>query len=576
MKEHPLVSVIVPTSDRPNRLSDCLESIRGQTLRDCEILVVVNGASADDEAQYEAIAKRWMGEIEFLWLQQSGLVAAIRAGLLRTGGRYVWIMDDDDLASARWLETMVAHMEGCSCAAAYSDRIESGGQFWGPVPAAITQSRLARECNVAWPQLLLRRAALEALDLPDELLCSDWDLQIKLHRYGLCHVPGERIVHRWHASNYSQNGLWSEHGAARIAARVRTGYYEEWARHHAWPRVFVFCPDLSAPTGGIKVLYRQVEALNDLGIDAWIVHGRRSSRPNWFDSRAPIAWRWQIKLQPQDVAVIPEVWWPRTARLAGPARKVVVVQNPYLLFSGMRGSACEDYRRRDLVLLATSADTERYLAHAFPVARTHRFQWAIDERLFYPGAKKKQIAWMPRKGQRDAEQVFGILGLRGCLRGWRLAAIDGMHETDVARILRESLFFFSFGAAEGLPLPPAEAMAAGCVVVGYNGRGGAEYFDSRWSWPIEAGNILEFTRTAEELLALAAGEGRWGLEALGLYASQMVTRRYSRRALVKNLAGIWGELLERDLAGAVLWPEQEEEEAEDEIEPEFDQLVRVI
>ena len=44
-------------------------------------------------------------------------------------------------------------------------------------------------------------------------------------------------------------------------------------------------------------------------------------------------------------------------------------------------------------------------------------------------------------------------------------------------------------------------MASGCVTVGYHGGGGREYFCPEFSWPIAAGEIENYARTAETLLA---------------------------------------------------------------------------
>jgi glycosyltransferase involved in cell wall biosynthesis len=74
------------------------------------------------------------------------------------------------------------------------------------------------------------------------------------------------------------------------------------------------------------------------------------------------------------------------------------------------------------------------------------------------------------------EQVLNILHARGVLDGWEVISIDGLPEHEVAERLRSCAVFLSFGHPEGCPLPPLEAMASGCVVVGYHGRGGREYF----------------------------------------------------------------------------------------------------
>ncbi|MBY0425670.1 MAG: glycosyltransferase, partial [Cytophagales bacterium] len=51
------------------------------------------------------------------------------------------------------------------------------------------------------------------------------------------------------------------------------------------------------------------------------------------------------------------------------------------------------------------------------------------------------------------------------------------------------------------PLPPAEAMACGCIVVGYHGGGGEEYFKNEFSYAINFGDIIAFAQKVEELIS---------------------------------------------------------------------------
>ena len=77
---------------------------------------------------------------------------------------------------------------------------------------------------------------------------------------------------------------------------------------------------------------------------------------------------------------------------------------------------------------------------------------------------------MPRKWPEAAAAVRARLGADV---NW--LEIDGMDEAAVAQAMAGSTIFLNFGRAEGLGLPPLEAMAAGCLVCGFAGEGTLDY-----------------------------------------------------------------------------------------------------
>ena len=50
-------------------------------------------------------------------------------------------------------------------------------------------------------------------------------------------------------------------------------------------------------------------------------------------------------------------------------------------------------------------------------------------------------------------------------------------------------------------MPPLEAMACGCLTVGYDGRGGREYFDDRHAIVVEQQDVIGFTAAVEQTIA---------------------------------------------------------------------------
>ena len=91
----PKVSVIVPVHNTAPWLDRCVESVRAQTLRDIEIILVENrstDASPELCDAYPAADAR----IRVLHLAEAGLSRARNAGLAVATAPYVGFVDSDD------------------------------------------------------------------------------------------------------------------------------------------------------------------------------------------------------------------------------------------------------------------------------------------------------------------------------------------------------------------------------------------------------------------------------------------------------------------------------------------------
>lgn len=98
------VSVIIPVCGKAEHLSECLQSLRCQTLKDIEILCVYGG---EDQSCYREMLRQYMDEDERIYA--TGISAADCGKALNTGiedavGEYVGFMFPDDHASLDFYE----------------------------------------------------------------------------------------------------------------------------------------------------------------------------------------------------------------------------------------------------------------------------------------------------------------------------------------------------------------------------------------------------------------------------------------------------------------------------------------
>lgn len=109
-EEAPLVSVLMPARNAERTISASIESVLGQTLADTELIVIDDGS--DDRTG--SIARRYREQdrrVTVLTTDGVGASAARNAGLVQASGRYVAMLDADDLAVPQRLERQVRFLE---------------------------------------------------------------------------------------------------------------------------------------------------------------------------------------------------------------------------------------------------------------------------------------------------------------------------------------------------------------------------------------------------------------------------------------------------------------------------------
>ncbi|RZL30919.1 MAG: glycosyltransferase, partial [Pedobacter sp.] len=191
--------------------------------------------------------------------------------------------------------------------------------------------------------------------------------------------------------------------------------------------------------------------------------------------------------------------------------------------------------------IVVSEDSFNYLKFAYSKLNLFRIRLGIGNQFVFSETKKKQIAFMPRKLPEDINQIFQLISKRPALNEWSFVAIDDMAEAEVAKILKESALFLSFNDKEGFGLPPVEAMACGCYVIGYTGEGGKEYFNTEYSSIIEHGNILAYVKEIERIVEEYNVDSAKILQK-GLQASIRVKNNYNMDNERLDILKAWATL----------------------------------
>ena len=294
------------------------------------------------------------------------------------------------------------------------------------------------------------------------------------------------------------------------------------------PRVRVLClPDVDRAIGGVKQLYRHVEHLVALGWDAAMVTEAPGFRPSWFVSDAPAsslaecAQRGEFSDQ-TTVLLLPETYLSVDLRSfrgldLSSLAKVVFNQNGYYTY-GQVGETLADQLQRFyddpslLQVLSISEDTHTLLQRNLGLSdqRLSRIINAIEPMFRSDQPAENRLHWMPRKNPQQVQAVLMGIQRAGLQHsaGWQGGPLQGLSHDQVADRLNGARLFLAFGHPEGFGLPIAEAMAAGCWVVGYNGGGGRELFRFGASEAVAFGDWPTFVAAVQRALTAFAEQPR--------------------------------------------------------------------
>src|SRR5262249_9529928 len=186
-----------------------------------------------------------------------------------------------------------------------------------------------------------------------------------------------------------------------------------------------------------------------------------------------------------DILVFPETlngWLADYATAPNPATKIMFCQNQFYMIS--YGIDAQGYRERQFArFIVPSEVAKRALETVVGLSNVVVVPYFIDAAKFRPRDDKiAQIVTVPWKFPYNSGIPAQADMIRTMLRlkyphlaavSWQL--LEDKSEDEVADIMGRSALFLSLAYMESFALAPVEAMASGCIVVGYTGTGGLEY-----------------------------------------------------------------------------------------------------
>lgn len=123
----PCISVIVPVYDVADYVAACIASLRSQTLKDFEVIVVDDG-STDSSAEIAAHAMSGDPRFQLIRQDNRGLSGARNTGLRQARGDFIAFVDSDDRVAPDFLQTLLDALQttggdwvACAIRSCYAD-----------------------------------------------------------------------------------------------------------------------------------------------------------------------------------------------------------------------------------------------------------------------------------------------------------------------------------------------------------------------------------------------------------------------------------------------------------------------
>jgi glycosyltransferase involved in cell wall biosynthesis len=207
----PMVSVVIPTRNRPSWLKVAVESVLAQTMNDLEIVVVLNAPTS------EAIemANRLSADPRVNVIKTVALTvpAARNLGMAAAQGEWIAFLDDDDIWLPQKLETQLAAARAAGAGVVTCDFLQfnddgdivPSGLTPRPAGLSFAEALLLGNYVSGGSALIVKASIIRAIEGWDERIsCCDWDLWRRLSFDQEIHFVDQVLVkYRRHAANRS-------------------------------------------------------------------------------------------------------------------------------------------------------------------------------------------------------------------------------------------------------------------------------------------------------------------------------------------------------------------------------------
>ena len=239
---NPKISVIVPCFNQGIYLSEALESVLKQTLKEWELIIVDDG-STDNSA---AISKKYSSldnRIKYVYQKNAGPSAARNKGVALSQAPLIYFLDGDDWIDSTLLESGVNFMNANSMCKLYYTRAICFGSYEGELVLKYTSYKDLLVSNSIICASIIRRKDFDRIGGFDEELFGyeDWEFFIRLlYHYDFIYQEPATLFHYRVSNNPNSVNLNAKKNSQEKTMYIYNKHIEKYNEYYNSP-FYVTC-----------------------------------------------------------------------------------------------------------------------------------------------------------------------------------------------------------------------------------------------------------------------------------------------------------------------------------------------